>query len=98
MILQMDKEDFTEMMENAEKFKISSFQTDREQEKINILANSYVYSFCEPHFSVVSNKDPIEFREDILRRINTEKIMGVKLINIMEAKHNINLDELKVDY
>ncbi len=97
MILKMNKEDFTEMIENAEKFKISSFETDRGQEKINILANSYVYNFCEPYFSVVSNKDPVAFREDILRRINTEEIMGVKLINIMEAKHNINLGELKVD-
>lgn len=94
----MEEKEFIEMMQNSERFKISSFETDRSQEKINILANSYVYSFTEPYFSVVSNKDPKAFGEAILRRINTEEIMGVKLINIMEAKHSIDLSMLKADY
>ena len=98
MMLKMSEEDFIKMMKNSERFNISSFETDRGQEKINILANSYVYNFCDPYFSVVSNKDPGTFREDILRRINTEEIMGVKLINIMEVKHSIDLSVLKADY
>lgn len=36
MILKMSEEDFTEMIKNSEKFKVSSFETDRGQEKINI--------------------------------------------------------------
>ncbi|NDI76978.1 MULTISPECIES: hypothetical protein [Psychrilyobacter] len=94
----MKEKEFTQMMQNSERFKISSFETDRSQEKINILANSYVYSFSEPYFSVVSGKDPKAFREAILRRINTEQIMGVKLINIMETNHSIDLSMIKADY
>ncbi len=98
IFITMEEKEFIEMMQNSERFKISSFETDRSQEKINILANSYVYSFTEPYFSVVSSKDPAAFREAILKKINTEEVMGVKLINIMETNHSIDLSILKADY
>ena len=97
MILQMDVKDFTEMIENAEKFKISSFQTDRSVENIKILANSYLYSFNNPSFDVVSDKDPVKLMKAILKKINTDEVMGKKIIDLIETKHGVDLDHLKVD-
>ena len=98
MMLQMDIKDFTEMIENAEKFKISSFKTDRSLESINILANSYLYSFNNPSFDVVSDKDPVKLMKAILKKINTDEVMGKRLINLIETKHGVDLDHLKADY
>ncbi|MGB6129146.1 MAG: hypothetical protein WBG30_10375 [Psychrilyobacter sp.] len=98
MMLEMSEEDFTEMIENAVKFKISSFKTDRSLESINILANSYLYSFNDPSFDVITDKDPEKLRKAIIKKINTDEVMGNKLIDLIENKHGINLDDLKADY
>jgi hypothetical protein len=94
----MDIKDFTEMINNSEKFKISSFKTDRSLESIDILANSYLYKFLSPGFDVVSDKDPVKLMKAILKKINTTEIMGKKLIDLIEIKHGVDLDHLKVDY
>jgi len=98
MMLQMDVKDFTEMIENAEKFKISSFETDRSLESIKILANSYLYKFLSPSFDVVSDKDPVKLMKAILKKINTTEVMGKRVINLIETKHGVDLDHLKVDH
>ena len=98
MMLRMEIKDFTEMIKSAEKFKISSFKTDRSLESINILANNYLYSFNNPSFDVVSDKDPVKFMKAILKKINTTEVMGKKLIDLIETKHGVDLDYLKVDY
>ncbi|WP_028857450.1 hypothetical protein [Psychrilyobacter atlanticus] len=91
MMLKMNDKDFTEMIESAEKFKISSFQTDRSLETINIFANSYVYSFNSPGFDVVSNKDPSKLMEAIIKKINTEAVMGKLLIDLIEKRSGVDL-------
>jgi hypothetical protein len=98
MMLQMEIKNFTEMIEGAEKFEISSFKTDRSLESINILANSYSYSFNNPSFDVISEKDPVKLMKAILKKINTTEIMGKKLIDLIETKHGVDLDYLKADH
>ncbi len=97
MILKMEEKEFNEMIKSAEKFKISFFSTDRQQEKINILANSYLYNLSEPSVTVISEKDPSILRKNILRTINTEEVRGTRVINIIENIHNIDLSALKVE-
>ncbi|WP_028856965.1 hypothetical protein [Psychrilyobacter atlanticus] len=96
MMLKMNERDFTEMIEDAEKFKISSFQTDRSLETINIFANSYVYSFNNPGFDVVSNKDPSKLMEAIIKKINTESVMGKLLIDLIEKRYGVDLNDLRL--
>lgn len=96
MILKMNEKDFTEMIKNAEKFKISSFQTDRSLETINIFANSYLYSFNSPGFDVVSDKDPAKLRKAIIKKINTEGVMGKLLIDIIEKRYGVDLSDLRL--
>jgi hypothetical protein len=97
MILEMNQKDFTEMIQNSEKFKISSFTTDYSLERIRILANSYIYEFDDPNFKVISNKDPVKLREKIIKTINTKEIMGHRLISVIEERQNIDLSSLRVD-
>ncbi|UUV16956.1 hypothetical protein NRK67_03345 [Fusobacteria bacterium ZRK30] len=96
MMLKMNQKDFTEMIESAEKFKISFFQTDRSSETINIFANSYLYFFNNPSFDVVSNKDPTKLREAIIKKINTEATMGKLLIDLIEKTHGVDLSDLRL--
>lgn len=96
MILKMNEKDFTEMIENAEKFKISSFQTDRSLETINIFANSYLYFCKNPGFDVVSDKDPTKLRKAIIKKINTEGVMGKLLIDFIEKTHGVDLSDLRL--
>ena len=46
----------------------------------------------------VSDKDPVKFMKAILKKINTTEVMGKKLIDLIETKHGVDLDYLKVDY
>ena len=85
-------------MQTKSRFKISSFKTDRSLESINILANSYLYSFNNPSFDVITDKDPVKLMKAILKKINTDEVMGNKLIDLIEVKHGIDLDHLKVDH
>lgn len=96
MMLKMSEKDFTEMIKNAEKFKISSFQTDRSLETINIFANSYVYSFNNPGFDVVSNKDPSELLKAIIKKINTETVMNKLLIDLIEKRCGVDLSDQRL--
>lgn len=98
MMLEMKEKDFDEMIKSAEKFKISSFKTDRSLESIDILANSYLYKFLSPGFDVVSDKDPTKLMKAILKKINTDEIMGKKIIDLIEAKHGIDLKKLRDGY
>lgn len=98
MMLKMKKEDFTEMIRSVEKFEISSFKTDRSLESINILANSYLYTFNDPSFDVISDKDPVKLLKAITKKINTDEVMGNRLINLIENKHGVDLSDLKADY
>lgn len=92
----MNEKDFIEMIKNAEKFKISSFKTDRSLENINILANSYLYSFSNPSFDVFSDKDPSELMKAILNKINTDEVMGRKLIDLIENIHRVDLSDQRL--
>ena len=97
MILEMSDEEFIDMIESSEKYKIASIKTDTAIESITILANSYIYSFNSPDFKVTTERDPIKLRDKIINTINTVKIRGIKLIDIIEEKHRIDLSKLRTD-
>lgn len=91
----MEIDQLKELIDVANKYKISTLSTDNTREAISILANTYIYTCNSPHFSVESPKDVEELRKRVIQYINAEECMGEKIIDVMENRLFIRLSTLR---
>ncbi len=95
ILILLESEELKELLEIADKYKLSSLSTDNSNESISILANTYMYKCSNPYFKVESPRNAEQLRERIINYINTEVVMGKKLIDIIEDTLYIGLSKLR---
>lgn len=99
MFLKMTEEEFKELLESMDKYKLSCVTTDDGAERIKLLGHTYSYELDRPSLQVYAEReDPLKLLKMIKKKINTTVIQEMPLISIIENIYNINLEELREDY